>query len=693
MRDFLIEIHTEELPPKSLKNLAAQFLQEIQTRLTKAELKYHSAESMATPRRLTVLVKKLAAEQPDSVVERKGPALTAAFDKEGKPTPACIGFARSLGVTPLELATIKTPQGEWVGFQQTMTGQSVQTLLPSIVQQAIAALPISKRMRWGSQTVEFIRPVHSILMLYGNDIIPADILGLQTDRKTRGHRFHSKGWMDVPNPGRYLSLLEKKYVLADFEKRKEKIRMLIVEAVKQLALDKNQDIHAEIEETLLDEVTGLVEWPIAFCGHFDNDFLSVPQEALISAMQDHQRYFPIVNQHNQLQPYFVMISNIESKQPKQVIAGNERVLRARLSDAKFFYDTDLKHTLSSRLDDLKQIVYQNKLGTLFDKAERIANIAEKIASQFGSDSVAAKEAGLLAKADLTTQLVGEFPELQGIAGSYYAKEQNIPQETAEAIREHYLPRFSGDHLPSTLTGCVVAIADRLDTLVGVFGINQMPTGDKDPFGLRRAALGILRILIEKQLPLDLRDLLELSLQQYQIQFENPALIESVLTFILERLKPWYQEQQISGDVYASVAALNITKPFDFHCRIQAVQAFKQLPEAESLSSANKRVSNILSKYNGALLEATYNDQLREHEAERVLSEQLKQKQDEISDLSQSMKYAEILASLATLREPVDHFFDNVLVMTEDKERRENRLLLLKQLRELFLHVADIALLQ
>jgi glycyl-tRNA synthetase beta chain len=693
MRDFLVEIHTEELPPKALKRLATHFLQDITARLTKAELKYSSANYFATPRRLAVIVKKLASQQPDTVVERKGPALAAAFDQQGKPTHACIGFARSCGIEPEQLTTLKTAQGEWVGIQQSVAGKSVLTLLPAIVQQAIATLPIPKRMRWSNNTVEFARPVHSVIMLYGDEVVPAEILGLPAGRQTRGHRFHSKGWIDIASTGRYLKTLEKKFVLADFEQRKEKIRALTNEAVKNLAAHTQKNLHAQIDEALLEEVTGLVEWPVALCGQFDADFLAVPQEALISAMQDHQRYFPIVDENGKLQPYFITISNIESKNTAQVIAGNERVLRARLSDAKFFFDTDLKQSLTSRVDHLKTMVYQTKLGTQHDKTQRIAAIAEKIAALIGSSPSEAKQAGLLSKVDLTTQLVGEFPELQGIAGSYYAQHETMPADIAIALREQYLPRFSGDALPTTLTGCAVAIADRLDTLVGVFGINQIPTGDKDPFGLRRAALGILRILIEKKLKLDLRELLQFALQQYKITLENTAVLDNVLTFILERLKPWYQEQGISPDVYAAVAALNITQPYDFDCRIQAVQAFKQLPEAIALSSANKRVSNILSKNNNATLEQNLNESLFEDDAEFALTKQLKAQRDEVISLSKAEKYTEALTRLAALREPVDTFFDKVLVMTDDQPRRENRLLLLKQLRELFLHVADIALLQ
>jgi len=774
MHDFLVEIHTEELPPKSLQRLATHFLQEITNQLIKFELTFRAANFLATPRRLTVFVQQLSSEQPTSVIERKGPAVTAAYDQQGHPTPACLGFARSCGITPDQLEKTITPQGEWVSYKQTVIGKSTTTLLPTIVQQALAALPIPKRMRWGDQIVEFIRPVHSVILLYGNDVIPAEILGLKTGRKTRGHRFHSPDWVDIPHPAQYLEILEKHFVLADFEQRKRKIRDLILNTVTHLSETVKQPLQAVIHEPLLDEVTGLVEWPVALCGSFDAEFLMVPQEALISAMQDHQRYFPIENDQSKLQPYFITLSNIESKDPAQVIAGNERVLRARLADAKFFFDSDVtyfkplydalakstqdvlveseqntltkskqdmiaearqntlakskqdmiaetgKNTLaqSEQADDtqdipafdneifsllhknLKPVIYINKLGTLWDKSIRLSLLSSFIAEKMKQSSrsiTLAKWAGLLAKFDLTSQLVGEFPELQGIAGSYYVNGGHLNKHTSisRAIRRQYFARFK-NALPDVGVTCALAIADRVDMLVGLFGIHQVPTGDKDPLGMRRAALSILRIMIEEKCDCDLRELIQESIAIYKnnnFLLENLHLADSVLQFIFERLKPWYQEQHISADVYAAVASLNINRPYDFHCRILAVQAFKQLPEAEALSSANKRVSNILSKYNGSIAGHSINTDLFEEEAEYQLAHKLTAEQNAIADLSHAEKYADILTRLATLREPVDCFFDKVLVMTDDTPRRENRLLLLKQLRELFLHVADIALLQ
>lgn len=684
--DFLVEIHTEELPPKALQRLGKVFLSEIEDKLRKTDLNFTGSRFFATPRRLAVLINNLAPKQADSEVERKGPAVEAAFDKNGEPTQACIGFARSCNVSPKELMTIKNNTGSWVGFRQKVAGKTVQQLLPSIVQQALAALPIPKRMRWGDKNVEFVRPVHSVIMLYGDEIIDAEILGCKTGRKTRGHRFMSKKeWIEIKKPNTYATQLAKEYVIVDFNERKEKIRL------EAQAL--NSEVN--IQENLLDEVTGLVEWPVAICGKFDEKFLAVPQEALISAMQDHQRYFPIVNKSGKLLPQFIAISNIESKDKAHVIAGNERVLRARLSDAAFFFEKDKKQTLESRIPALKNIIFQAKLGTLYDKAERLSHLTMLIADQLGVNTNKAKQLAFLAKTDLTTELVGEFPELQGVAGYYYAYlVDGLNQEDAKALYEQYRPRFANDELPVTLLGKTLAIADRIDTLVGVFGINQQPTGDKDPFGLRRAAIGILRILIEGKHNLDLQELLQSALKKYSsIKLENQHVVEDVLTFMLDRLKPLYLEQGISADVFAAVSALNLTKPYDIHCRIQAVQAFKKLAEAESLSVANKRVSNILSKYDNEISLAAIDEKLFEVDAERVLAAKLKEQQNSAETLSKDAQYQELLSQLAHLREPVDNFFDQVLVMTEDKPRRENRLLLLKQLRELFLHVADIALLQ
>ncbi|MCD6039289.1 MAG: Glycyl-tRNA synthetase beta subunit [Gammaproteobacteria bacterium] len=690
MADFLVEIHTEELPPKLLQCLASHFSQEIQSGLIKEKLSFTAAQYYATPRRLAVLVKKLSAQQPDIEIERKGPALAAAYDPQGKPTQACLGFARSCGVAPEALLTIKNKQGEWVGLRQSIPGKTVQELLPVLVTQAVAALPCPKRMRWGDNQVEFIRPVHSIILLYGKEIIPAEILGTSSDRKTRGHRFHSKGWTTILSPASYSTTLAKKYVLVDFNERKEKIRQQITQLVSESL---GSQAHAMIEEELLDEVTGLVEWPVALCGSFDASFLAVPQEALISAMQDHQRYFPILDEHNQLLPYFITISNIESKNAKQVIIGNERVLRARLSDAAFFFMVDKKQKLANRVESLKNIIFQNKLGTLYDKSKRVAQLAATIAGYLGIDIQAAKHAGSLAKADLTTQLVSEFPELQGTAGYYYALHDGEPEIIAKAIKEHYFPRFSGDVLPTSSLSCALAIADRIDTLVGIFGIQEAPTGDKDPFGLRRAALGVLRIIIERKINLDIRELLQAAIQNYSIKLQNADTMKQVLQFIFDRLKPWYQEQGIATDVFSAVAALRITAPYDFHCRIQAVQAFQKLPEAQALSAANKRVSHILDKYTQEITAKIVDVALFEQEAEKILAEKLQELDRTIPLLAQSENYPSVLIQLATLREPVDIFFDKVMVMTDDKKCRENRLLLLKNLRRLFLYVADVALLQ
>ncbi len=691
MRDFLVEIHTEELPPKTLKRLATHFLHEIETRLNQAELRFESAQFFATPRRLAVLVKKLTEKQADSIIERKGPAKGAAYDKEGKPTPACMGFAKSCGIDPSALITIKSAQGEWVGFKQAVKGKTVRELLPAMVNDALASLPIAKRMRWNDGTIEFVRPVHSVMMLYGDKVISGTVLGLAADRKTHGHRFLSKAWISIPSPSTYEEILENQFVIADFERRKTLIRHEIDVAVQNTL---GEHASAVVDETLLDEVTGLVEWPVALCGSFDKDFLSVPPEALISAMQDHQRYFPIVDKKTRaLLPNFIALINIKTKSPSHVIHGNERVLRARLSDAAFFYETDKKTKLSERIPLLKNIVFQAGLGTLLDKSERIKKQTCFMAKALDINKTQAELAATLAKTDLTTQLVGEFPELQGIAGYRYALCENQPGDIPIALKEQYHPRFSGDVVPSTKLGCILAIADRLDTLVGAFGINQIPTGDKDPLGLRRAALGVLRILIENKLDLDLQTLVEHAYSAYDNTLKNKETISQVLNFILERLKPWYQEQMISADVFASVAALHITKPYDMHRRILAVQTFKNRPEAIALSVANKRVSNILSKYEENISSSTLNSSLFENDIEKTLAAQIANMHDSISSLSENGDYPEILTRLAGLREPVDQYFDKILVMADDKSLRENRLLMLKQLRGLFLHVADIALLQ
>jgi len=684
--DFLLELFTEELPAKLLPGLADQLRQHIQQRLEKADLRFTNIETFATPRRIAILVKDLIAETPAQYIERKGPALSAAYDKDGKPSSACLGFARSCGVEVSALQIIKTAQGEWVGLQQEVPGKRTLEILPDLVNATLQALALPKRMRWGASDTQFIRPVHHVVMLYGSIVVPATILGCTTSNITYGHRFLAPQAITLTQASDYEAALEKHFVIANFAKRRERIQEQITHLLKD---------GAPLISSLafLDEVTGLVEWPEALCGNFDASFLELPQEVLISSMQDHQRYFPVVNNAGELRPQFITISNIRSRDPARVTHGNERVLRARLADAAFFYNSDKKENLFARLDRLRGITFQAKLGTLYDKAERMSQLATYIAEKVDGNKVDAARAALLAKADLTTQMVNEFPELQGIMGGYYAEHDGEPKNVSAAIKEHYYPRFAGDAIPRQLTAQIVALADRIDTLVGMFGIGLIPTGDKDPYGLRRAALSILRIVIGGKLNLDLKEVMVFAFNAYGTVLKDPTCVQTALTFIQERLRAWYQEQGIPADVFAAVAALNISNPLDIDARIHAVQTFKQLPAAEMLSIANKRVSNILSKYADKLELHAVNPNYFEHQAEQVLATQLDNARVAITPLHVSHQYDQELMRLAELREPIDDFFEHVMVMTEDKQRRENRLLLLTELRTLFSQVADIALLQ
>lgn len=689
--DFLVEIHTEELPPKAISKLAEAFCGQIKERLQKADLKFDEAKFFATPRRLAVLIKNLTATQPDQLIERKGPALTAAFDAQNNPTQACIGFARSCGISPAQLIEIKNQQGEWVGHHQHVSGKQAIELLPEIVEQAALALPVPKRMRWGNGDTSFARPIHSVIMLYGNTVIECNILGYAASRVTRGHRFLAPNWITIMEAAQYEFLLrDKAFVIADFESRRREI----LNAIRtEIELNFRCNESALIDPELLNEVTGLVEWPVALIGNFDKDFLALPPEVLISSMQDHQRYFPIMDNNQQLLPHFVAISNIKSRDAKRVKQGNERVLRARLADAAFFYTNDKKESLEQRIERLKEIIFQAKLGTLYDKAIRLKNLTALIAQKNQSNAQLAEQAGLLAKTDLTSNMVGEFPELQGIMGYYYAQHDGLPNDIAMAMKEQYMPRFAGDELPQHPIGQALALADRIDTLIGAFGIHQLPTGDKDPYALRRAAMGLIRILIEKNISLDLKEMLEFAVSHYSVKLPNEETVAQVLNFIQERMRSWYQEQGVMVDVFASVAVLGVTNLLDIHERVKAVQAFKRLSVAETLSITNKRVSNILTKYIDVIEAQSIDQQFFENQAEWELASQLELKSNVIASLSESGRYDEVLLQLAELRQPVDDFFDQVMVMTEDKSRRENRILLLKKLRALFLRVADIALLQ
>ncbi len=679
---LLLELGAEELPPKALDALSDAFAAGIEKGLQDAEIPFQTVTAFATPRRLAVQVTGLADKQPDREVERRGPALAAAF-KDGTPTKAAEGFARSCGVSVDELIHLETDNGTWLGYREQQQGDSVQALLPEMIRKTLQSLPVPKNMRWGASRAEFSRPVHWLVALYGSDVIAAEALGLEASRTTYGHRFHAPDAIQLEHADDYLAALENAYVLADRQQRRERIREQV------LAEAEVQEANAVIDEDLLVEVSGLVEWPVALTGSFDERFLEVPAECLISSMKANQKYFHLLDDQGKLKPLFITISNIESQDPDQVISGNEKVIRPRLADAAFFYDTDRKHTLASRIPQLESVVFQQQLGTLADKARRSTAIATFIAERIQGDVAHAQRAVALAKCDLVTEMVLEFPELQGIMGRYYAEQDGEPAEVAQALEEQYLPRFASDAIPQSLTGQALALADRLDTLVGIFGIGQRPTGAKDPFALRRASIGVLNILVKGELNLDLRELLQVAADQHQNLPKADGLVEEVLTYMLDRFRAWGQEEGISAEMYLAVRARPVTKPLDFARRLRAVKAFAQREEAAALAAANKRVSNILSKqeHDGSTqVEAS----LLQEAAEKALFEAVTASQQQVAPLFAKGDYQQALDALATLREPVDAFFDQVMVMADDDAIRRNRLALLASLQALFLEVADIS---
>lgn len=686
--DLLIELGTEELPPKALAKLSKAFHQGVEQGLKKAELTFDDIRPYATPRRLALVISKLQTKQPDRVVERRGPAVTAAFDEEGNPTKALLGFAGSCGVEVDDLDTMKTDKGAWLVFKQEQVGATAAELLPEIIQQALNDLPIPKRMRWGDLPGEFVRPVHWLIVLLGDEIVPMDLLGVTADRFTRGHRFHYPQPIRVSSPMTYAPQLETEgHVMVDFEARKEAIEG----QVKELA-DKLKGT-AIINPELLEEVTGLVEWPVALAGNFDQRFLELPPEALISSMEGHQKYFAVEAKDGKLLPHFITVSNIASQDPAQVIAGNERVILPRLSDAAFFWDTDRKRALADHQEQLKTIVFQNKLGTVYDKSQRVASLAAEIAAQIDGQPQLAERAAKLAKCDLVTEMVGEFPELQGIMGRYYARLDGEDNEVAEALDEQYQPRFAGDDLPATRTGQAVSLAEKLDTLTGLFGIGQPPSGVKDPFALRRAALGVLRIMIEKSLDLDLTRLLDKAAASFDGTLSENDVSEQVMQYFFDRLRGYALEQGFKSDEFEAVLTVRPTRPLDFMQRLKAVAAFRKLEQAESLAAANKRIGNILRKNDSETAEPEVKDSLLQEAAEKALAEKVSEAKRELAPLSAKADYTGVLNYLAGMRETVDSFFDDVMVMADDEMVRQNRLALLNQTRALFLGVADISCLQ
>ena len=685
-QNFLVEIGTEELPPKALKTLATSFADNVEAELNQAGLSFDKIEWFAAPRRLAVKVLNLATQQPSKEIEKRGPAVSAAFDAEGKPTKAAEGWARGCGITVDQAERIATDKGEWLVHRAKIEGQPTKNLLNGIVANALAKLPIPKPMRWADKTVQFIRPVHTVTMLLGDELIEGEILGVASARTIRGHRFLGEKEFEIQHADQYPQLLrEKGSVVADFNERKAEI--LAKSQAKATALGGV----ADIEESLLEEVTSLVEYPNVLAAKFEERFLAVPAEALVYTMKGDQKYFPIYDKDGKLLPHFIFVSNINPEDPTAIIEGNEKVVRPRLTDAEFFFKTDLKQKLVDRLPRLETVLFQHQLGTLKDKTDRIEQLAGEIAKQIGADEAKAKRAGLLSKCDLMTNMVFEFTDTQGVMGMHYARHDGEDEEVAVALNEQYMPRFAGDELPKSLVASAVALADKFDTLTGIFGIGQAPKGSADPFALRRAALGALRIIVEKNLPLDLEDLVKKSAALFGDKLTNQNVVTDVVDFMLGRFRAWYQDEGIAVDVIQAVLARRPTRPADFDARVRAVSHFRTLDSAEALAAANKRVSNILAKADAAIGEINLTACVEP--AEKALAEAVLALRTEVQPLIAKGDYTAVLDKLANLRAPVDSFFDNVMVNAEDPVLRQNRLAILNTLQGLFLQVADISVLQ
>lgn len=683
--NLLIEIGTEELPPKSLSKLAIAFRDNVQEAFSDNDLTFEQVHWYASPRRLAVIVEGLSEYQADKQVEKRGPAVSAAFDANGEPTKAAQGWARANGIDVSQAERLKTDKGEWLLFKAQIEGQAVSQFLAEVVENALKSLPIPKPMRWGSKSTQFIRPIHTITMLYGDELIQGKVLDVHSSRLINGHRFHSDAPFELDHANNYLSQLEQHYVIADYEKRKA----VILKQIQGLA--EKENAIADINQNLLDEVTSLVEWPVALVANFEESFLAVPKEALIYTMKDDQKYFPLLDVSGQLKSRFIFITNIESKDPQAIISGNEKVIRPRLADAEFFFNTDRKHTLESRLESLKTVLFQKQLGTVYEKSQRIAVTAKSIASMLQTDQESAYRAGLLCKTDLMTNMVMEFPDVQGVMGMHYAREDGEKEAVALAQNEQYMPRFAGDNLPTSDVSICVALADKIDTLVGIFGIGQTPKGDKDPFALRRASIGVLRIIVEKALPLDLLDLVDTSIATFGDKINADNLQSKVVDFILARFKAWYAEQGIATGVVLAVAANRPTRPADFAARVEAVKSFNTLESAEALAAANKRVANILAK-NVYDEELSFNKNLLKEPEEIALASNLESVEARIQPMLDKSDYNSALVVLAELREPIDAFFENVMVMADDESIKRNRISLLSRLRGLFLCCADISVL-
>jgi glycyl-tRNA synthetase beta chain len=685
-RDFLFELGTEELPPKSLFTLARALADGVTKGLAAAALAHGEVEWFATPRRLAVRVHALAERQPDQEIKRQGPAVANAFDAAGQPTKAAAGFAASCGVSVEELQQVDGPKGRVLMFVGTKKGEPTAALLPAVVKAALDALPIAKRMRWGAGENEFVRPVHWAVMLFGTTVVDCEVLGVRAGKHSRGHRFHAPGQLSIASPAKYLEALEKAHVVANVADRRERIRSGAAGLAQAIGG------HAVIEDALLDEVTALVEWPVPLLGRFDERYLQLPQEVPIATMQDHQRYFPVRDAQGKLRNEFIAVANLASRAPDKVRDGNERVIRPRLADAAFFWDSDRRERLEARRPTLKNVTFQAKLGSVHDKAERVGRLAVRIAESIGGDAELARRAAELSKCDLLTLMVGEFPELQGLMGKYYAQHDGEPAEVCTALEEQYWPRFAGDRVPQTRTGIALALADKLDTLAGIFAIGQKPTGTRDPFGLRRAALGVLRTILERQLDLDLRQLIETAVAAQPVE-KKPEIADEVWTYVVERLRSSYLEGEagraVTTEMFDAVLASRTQSVLDIDLRLRALEPFLKMSEADSLAAANKRIANILRKAPDDVTGAVDTSRLQDG-PERQLFEHVLSMERAVNPLFARREYTQALTQLATLRDDVDRFFDSVMVMAEDAEVRANRLGLLLRLRALFLQFADLS---
>ncbi|EGR2797719.1 glycine--tRNA ligase subunit beta [Vibrio navarrensis] len=685
-KEFLIELGTEELPPKQLRTLAEAFAANFAAELKAADLAHEGIKWFATPRRLALKVANLAEGQADKVVEKRGPAIAVAFDADGQPTKAAQGWARGNGITVEQADRLKTDQGEWLLYKQEVKGQEAKAVVVELAAKALANLPIAKPMRWGDKETQFIRPVKTLTILFGDELIEGEILGVSSARTIRGHRFMGEAEFTIDSASQYPAILEERgKVIADYDARKATIIADAQKAAQQVGGV------ADLEDDLVEEVTSLVEWPVVLTAKFEEKFLKVPSEALVYTMKGDQKYFPVYDAEKKLLPNFIFVSNIESKEPRHVIEGNEKVVRPRLADAEFFFNTDRKSKLIDRLPQLETAIFQQKLGTIKDKTDRITELAGYIAEQIGADVEKSKRAGLLAKCDLMTSMVFEFTDTQGVMGMHYARHDGEAEEVAVALNEQYMPRFAGDNLPTNGVSAAVAMADKLDTIVGIFGIGQAPKGS-DPFALRRASLGVLRIIVEYGYNLDLVDLIAKAKSLFGDRLTNENVEQDVIEFMLGRFRAWYQDEGFSVDIIQAVLARRPTKPADFDQRVKAVSHFRELDAAESLAAANKRVGNILAKFEGEL-PTEIDLSLLQEDAEKALAENVEVLTEALEPAFATGNYQQALSQLAALREPVDAFFDNVMVMADDEALKKNRLTLLNNLRNLFLQIADISLLQ